>query len=114
MFRLNTVTALAVVAGVWAWRYIQTQRREKNWPKLIPISMLEVMKGLQGLEQPLYLLDLVRKYGSVFRVRFPFIYPLIVVSDIKVYRAIAVSSSDAGTRSRSKKAFEAISLTGMI
>jgi hypothetical protein len=105
MFRLNAVAALSVVAGVWVWRYIQTQRREKNWPKLIPLSMLEVMKGLQGLEQPLYLLDLVRQYGSVFRVRFPFIYPLIVVSDVKVYRAIAVSPSDAGTKFRYPSAF---------
>ncbi len=84
------MTALAVLAGVWLWRYFETKRRERNWPKLIPMGTLEVLKGLQGMEQPLYLLDLVRKYGSIFRVRFPFVYPLLVVSDVKVYRAIAV------------------------
>ena len=87
----STLGALVAAAGVaWLVQEFQRRKREKNWPLLVPIPKFVVAQAFHNENEPWFLLDLVEKYGPVFRLNFPFIYPVIVVADAKVSRVIQV------------------------
>ncbi len=87
----GTLGVLVAAAGVvWLVKEIQRRRRERNWPMLVPISQFTVAQAFHNENEPWFLLDLVGKYGPVFRLNFPFIYPVIVVADAKVSKIIQV------------------------
>jgi hypothetical protein len=90
----STLGALAVAAGVvWLVKEIQRRNREKSWPKLAPISRFVVAQAFHNENEPWFLLDLVEKYGPVFRLDFPFVYPVLVIADAKVSKVIQVNFS---------------------
>jgi cytochrome P450 len=81
--------AVAAIAMTAVALYLARRAHAQSaLPSYLPFSMLEIIRHFSDPHTPVWVLQQVRLFGPVFRVRFPSMRPSVVVSDPRIARTI--------------------------